>query len=192
MSVCPALPSIREQRKRVDLPYKWPLLADGQDPSALEARLAFHLHRLNLTGEPLREALNGKAKLATALTQARADISPGFISELATTLNIAADELQRDLTEQETREWGFYRTSATHSETVWQNAVATARRHSLSLRAMAETIGMKQSDLQFAITGQRPRIFELHHARLLLEKTSPSGTPEQLLPMQRKGQESAR
>lgn len=164
------------------LPYKWPLLADGQDPTALEARLAFHLHRLSLTGAPLREALKGKAYLATALSQGRVTVENGFITELATALSIAADELTRPLLENENSEWSFYRTSARNREAVWNNAIEFARRNNHSLREMANTINMKQPDLHFAVSGRRPRVFELEHARRLTSITTPPADPDTFLP----------
>lgn len=172
------------QRKPHGLPYKWPLLADGQDPSALEARLAFHLHRLNLTGEPLREALHGKAKLATALTQARASVNHGFITELAAALNLTTDELLRPLFEDETREWSFYRASATNKEAVWSNALAIATDNNLSLRALARTIGMKHTHLVHAAAGAPKKVFTLQHAELLSALTDPPVAPESILPTQ--------
>lgn len=184
MSVCHGQPSIREQRKRVDLPYKWPLLADGQDPSALEARLAFHLHRLNLTGEPLREALNGKATLATALTQARASVNHSFISELAAALNVAADELTRPLIDDETREWSFYRTSAGHRNLVWEHVARFGAEHNLSLNSIADIIGMKAPNLSNAIAGKRPDVLTLQQAALLAATQTPPGDPEAFLPTQ--------
>lgn len=168
----------------MDLPYKWPLLADGQDPSALEARLAFHLHRLNLTGEPLREALNEKAKLATALTQARASVNHSFISELAAALNVAADELTRPLIDDETREWSFYRSSAANKVAVWSNALEIAKGNNLSLRALARTIGMKHTHLVHAAAGAPQKVFTLKHAELLAALTDPPVAPESILPTQ--------
>lgn len=170
------------ERKRVDLPYKWPLLADGQDPSALEARLAFHLHRLNLTGEPLREALNGKAKLATALTQARASVNHGFIAELAAALNVAADELTRPLVTDETREWSFYRSSAQNRQLVWSNAARLASEQNLSLRDIADIIGLHVSDVAKALAGTSGKVLSLQHAEKLSAIHTPPSDPNALLP----------
>jgi len=168
----------------MDLPYKWPLLADGQDPTALEARLAFHLHRLNLTGEPLRQALNGKAKLATALTQGRASVSHGFISELASALNLASDELTRPLIEDETRAWSFYRSSAANKAAVWSNALEIAKGNNLTLRALARAIGMKHTHLVHAAAGAPQKVFTFQHAELLAALTDPPVAPESILPAQ--------
>ncbi len=143
--------------------------------------MAFHLHRLNLAGEPLREALQGKAKLATALTQARASTNLSFIAELATALNISPDELARPLIEDETREWSFYRNSAQNHTEVWQRARDLWTKHGLSLRQAAQIIGMKQPNVSSAINGSRPAIFDWHHAQRLSQAIDVA-SPEQFLP----------
>jgi hypothetical protein len=153
--------------KACALPYKWPLLADGQDPDALEARLAYHLHRLQLTGAPLREALKGKAFLATALSQARASVDHDFITELATSLNIAADELSRAPTEIESHEWAFYRHSARNSSSTWEKASETWNSYGLSLREASKIIGMSHADVVRATNGRGDKVFDLKHARKL-------------------------
>lgn len=170
------------ERKPNGLPYKWPLLADGQDPDALEARLAYHLHRLRLTGAPLRGALRGKASLATALSQARASVDHNFIADLAATLNIAADELSRAPTDDEGREWSFYRISAQNRQVVWDNAMEVARRHGMSLRETAAIIGMSVADLSNAISGKRQHILEHHQAQTITALDNPPSDPARFLP----------
>lgn len=159
-------------------------MADGQDPTSLEARLAFHLHRLNLTGAPLREALQSKGYLATALSQGRIAIEMGFLSEMATALNIAADEITRPLLEDETSEWSFYRRSAQNRQAVWENVMAIAQRHDLSIRDTAEAIGMDFADLANAVSGKRPRILQRGQAQILAALESPPQHPDTLLPTQ--------
>ena len=144
--------------------------------------MAYHLHRLNLTGEPLREALKGKAYLATALSQGRATIDHEFIDELSTAFNIAADELSRSPTPEEDREWSFYRSSAANRDVVWENALEFARSNNLSLRATAQRMGIDYADFRKATTGSRPRVLEFEHAKRLTESTSPPADPNSLLP----------
>lgn len=158
------------------------MLADGQDPNALEARLAYHLHRLRLSGAPLRQALGKGAKTTTALSQGRVSVSLSYVTELALALNIATDELTRELTHEEADNWRFYRTSAQNQQAVWDKAVSFARRNNRSLRDMASIIAMNQPDMQFAVSGKRPRIFELEHARRLTSITTPPADPYSLLP----------
>lgn len=158
------------------------MLADGQDPTALEARLAFHLHRLQLTGEALRNALNGKMYLATALSQARMSVEPDFITELAANLSIAADELVRPLLEQESSEWRFYRTSASNREQVWANVAQFATANNLSRRALANIIGMKIADVSNSISGKRKKVLTLDHATKLAATQTPPLDPLSLLP----------
>ncbi len=146
--------------------------------------MAFHLHRLNLTGKHLRDALNGKARISTALSQARIEISVSAITELASSLNISAGELLRGLTDDEMREWSFYRSSATHSEQVWSNVLAFAQHHNISLRELASTTAIDSADLRKAIRGTRRRIFELAHAQRLAAVTTPPSDPDTFLPIE--------
>lgn len=171
------------QKKACELPYKWPLLADGQDPTTLEARLAFHLHRLRMTGRPLRDAIKAKAYLATALAQGRITIENGFIEELATALSIKPYELARPLLETESLEWSFYRSSAKNSRSVWHNAMAIARARNMSLRETANIMGMSHADLINALSGKRPRILERRQAEILAALSNPPSHPETLLPI---------
>ena len=167
--------------KAYALPYKWPLLADGQDPDALEARLAYHLHRLHLTGAPLREALKGKALLATALSQARASVDQAFISELAAALSITADELSRTPTDEEAREWMFYRTSARNPQSVWRHASELWSKHGVSNKQAAAIIGMKHPNLSLALNGKTSDVFQWNHAQRLSEAINVA-PPERFLP----------
>ena len=168
--------------KAYPLPYKWPLLEDNQDPSSPEARLAFHLHRLNLTGAPLRSALHGKSRISTALTQARMSISVRAMAELAVSLNIPAYELTRELTEQESGEWEFYRNSAQNRFHVWTTASAHWRDHGLSDREAANIIGMDHADVMRSMTGKRTKIFSLVHAHRLSAATGGQLHPDFFLP----------
>lgn len=144
--------------------------------------MAFHLHRLNLTGEPLREALKGKGYLATALSQGRVTIQIGFIEELAAGLNIAADELIRPLLEEETHEWSFYRASARNREQVWANVAQFATTNNLSLRTLANIIGMRIADVSNSISGKRQKVLSLDHALKLATTQTPPLDPHSLLP----------
>ncbi|HEX2842128.1 MULTISPECIES: hypothetical protein [Hyphomicrobiales] len=143
--------------------------------------MAYHLHRLNLTGEPLREALKGKAYLATALSQGRATINHDFILELAATLSIAADELSRAPTDDETMEWAFYRISANNSKAVWSKAIQLAQNNNLSIRDLATLTGIDQAHVVRAASGKKARVFTLDHAQRLAASI-PSADPHSLLP----------
>lgn len=144
--------------------------------------MAFHLHRLNLTGEPLRNALNGKARISTALSQARMDISISAITELAASLNIAADELMRDLTEDESREWAFYRQSASRNEDVWAAAERRWKAHGLSTREAARSMAIPHARILEALSGRHGNILDWQQARSLLDTIDPELPPEALLP----------
>lgn len=157
------------------------MLADGQDPDALEARLAYHLHRLQLTGQPLRDALKGKAYLATALSQARASVNHDFIEMLATSLNIAADELNRSPTDDESREWSFYRNSARNPKDVWRHASELWKQRGVSDKQAASIIGMKHPNLSRALSGKPVDVFDWQYAQRLSEAINVT-PPERFLP----------
>lgn len=143
--------------------------------------MAYHLHRLSLTGQPLRDALRGKAYLATALSQARASIDHDFITTLAADLNIAADELSRSPTEHEAREWKFYRTSARNPQEVWRHASELWSRHGISNNQAAAIIGMKQPNLTRALNGKPVDVFDWQYAQRLAQAIN-LAPPEQFLP----------
>lgn len=165
-------------RKHTGLPHKWPLLADNQDPASVEARFAFHLHRLNLTGKPLLKALNGKARTSTALSQARMTISVAAIAELAAILNTAAEELLRDLTEDEQREWAFYRTSARHHATVWSAIGHLLRDNEMSPTTAARLIRMKRTNLIATLANQRSDVLGRRAVQSILTEIGSGISPE--------------
>lgn len=144
--------------------------------------MAFHLHRLNLTGTPLREAMNGKAAIATALSQGRMTIENGFIADLAATLNIATEELTRELKDDEQQSWGFYRTSAANKDEVWSNVAAFAATNNISLRSLAHIVGLKEADISNSISGKRQKVFTLTHALKLSASSTPPSDPSTFLP----------
>lgn len=157
------------------------MLADGQDPDALEARLAYHLHRLDLTGAPLREVLKGKAYLATALSQARVSIEPAFITELARALYVAAYELNRDLLHDEAREWSFYRSSAHARRTIWQAVETHIHANNLTHTFAAHTLCMDRQKLVDNFNGRRRNVLERKQIANLLLVTNAQVDPEHWL-----------
>lgn len=144
--------------------------------------MAFHLHRLNLIGEPLRKALGEKSYLATALSQARIDISPDFITELAVNLGLRSDDLLRDLLENEAREWSFFRESARRPKEVWAEAQARWEAAGLSQQDVAALTGIRQSHISETISGKRNLALDWHQARSILLAAGADNTPETLLP----------
>lgn len=102
----------------------WPILAPDQDPTSLEARVAFHLHRLGLTGKPLRDCGFCRGHKCVHITQARITLLPSDVEHLARLLKLPLAELTRDLTVKESDVWTFYRYSAANAGVVWQRAHA--------------------------------------------------------------------
>jgi hypothetical protein len=106
------------------LPRPWPLLADRQNPKSLEARVAYHLHRLKLAGAPLRKSGFLPQSHLAYISQGRMRLSRNDVLRLAEALAIDVDAITRALTTNESAEWEFYRTSARHPRQVWQRARA--------------------------------------------------------------------
>lgn len=167
------------------LPRPWPLLRNGQDPSDLAARVAFHLHRLNLTGKSLINAKAGISRdIAADLAAARRSLTQHAVVELAGSLGIDHAELSRDLTIDEQREWFFYRVSARHSRKVWNNAHAAWNSAGWSCRHAAEVMGLDESYLRrqtHSLTTDPATLTFPPAARLTTALALPLG-PAQLLP----------
>lgn len=121
---------------------RWPLLGDSQDPGSLEARVAYHLHRLHLTGPALRRVRYLSRPGLQDLTQGRRPLNDAKAALLAQALNIPTSELTRPLTPDEDAAWAFYRTSARNPRHVWQQAQTLWRAAGLSNRQAAEVMGL--------------------------------------------------
>jgi len=128
----------------------WPVLDEGQDPESLEARVAFHLHRLNLVGEPLRNTAILPDRHIALLSTARATLADRDIDELARRLCIHSTDLRRPLTDQETLEWRFYRVSARYPHEVWSRAKAAWEPHMTHSHA-ARLLGLPRQTLYLCI-----------------------------------------
>lgn len=144
--------------------------------------MAFHLHRLNLKGQHLRTALADKAYLATALSQARIQVSTEFISALAGNLDVPADAIQRPLAAQEAREWYFYRESTRHQRHVWHQAKSLWVDAGFSQHAIAAVTGISQSHLSLIVNGKKATTLDWQQADRLLQAIQRPRAPETLLP----------
>lgn len=144
--------------------------------------MAFHLHRLRLTGEPLLHALNGKVHASTALAQARQPLSEPAVIGVAELLAIDAQELLRPLTEPESREWTFYRISAQNRQHVWNAAKSHWEKSGLSTNQAARAMNISRPRLVNSLYGTRPLIFDWHHATRLLHALDHDTPPEIFLP----------
>lgn len=116
-------PSARTSKKLHRKPARpWPLLENGQDPDSLQGRVAYHLHRLKLTGRRLRDCRYCPPYQVAEITQGRVFLQDKDVASLARCLVVDVSELSRPLTAQEDVEWAFYRASAAQGGKVWQKA----------------------------------------------------------------------
>lgn len=169
------------QGKPAGLPYKWPLLADGQDPHALEARFAYHLQRLSIAPARLRKALGSRGSITTFLTQARVGISITFAHQLAEQLGVDGNALTRPLTDDEAQAWQFYRMSARNPSVVWQNARVQWEAGGLTQMEASRILGVPQSRLSQSLAGKRARVLDYQQVVKLLEAVSSVANPADLL-----------
>lgn len=147
------------------------MLEEGQDPQGSAARLAFHLHRLHASATALvHSGLVKRRDDATLILQARMTLSSTELTQLARALSVPPEQLTRDLTLAERREWLFYRVSATNRLTVWHRAQDLWRRHNLSQRAAAEVMGYSPSHVSRALKDdptQKQKVLSLPPAERL-------------------------
>jgi hypothetical protein len=162
------------------LPRPWPLLREGQDPASLEARVAFHLHRMKLVGRALHQAGYHNADAAD-LAAARTLISQSFLEELARRLGVSAAELSRPLTPDEQREWAFYRASAADPSYVWNAARSAWTAKGLSETAAAAIMGLNRTTVAHAVV--RSHVLTFKSALRLSTALSLPGGPEAFLPL---------
>lgn len=130
----------------------WPLLENGQDPGSMQARVAYHLHRLKLTGRRLRDCRYCPPYQVTEITQGRVFLQTKDVASLARCLAVEADELSRPLTAQEDVEWAFYRASASQGEKVWQKAHMAWDAAGWSITQAAHVMRLDRSVVQRNIT----------------------------------------
>ncbi len=148
----------------LSLAHRWPLLADGQDPESLEARVAYHLRRLGIRWRDVRAtALMPRDEIAE-LVQGRLSLSQALVLELATRLHLPLSELSRPLLHLEAEAWAFYRSSARDRLHVWQRAQASWERAGLSLRLASAVMGLKPSQVTHALMDPERRLVMSHEA----------------------------
>ena len=123
------------------------MLTRNQDPTGLSARVAFHLHRLNLTGTALRCRSDGilTQRTVTALSNARLQLTGLTINQLAGLLSLDVSELTRPLSADEAYEWAVYRASSAHRDIVWANAHSAWTTASLSIKDAAAIMKLSRS-----------------------------------------------
>ncbi len=140
------------------------MLADGQDPESLEARVAYHLRRLGIRWRDVRATgLMPRDELANVV-QGRLALSEALVHQLANRLGVQPNELLRPLLEEEVKAWTFYRTSARHRLYVWQRARAIWERAGLSLRLAAAVMELRPYQLTHALLNPERRLVMSYEA----------------------------
>lgn len=174
------LPDLRRRHRHPVRP--WPLLRPGQDPDSLEARVAFHLHRLRLTGKRLRDA-SGRHDHSD-LVQARITLTAADVAVLAHILGLAPDDLSREPTSAESSEWRFYRYSAFNAGEVWQRAARLWRARGYSDKQAATFMGIDPALVVKNLkAGNRTgnKVLTFHRVARLLAAIGAPGDPDQLI-----------
>jgi len=167
---------------------RWPLLADGQDPNGLEALVAYHLHRLRLTGRALAPVRYLSRPGLQDLTQARRPLSDHKAALLAQALNVPPEELTRPLTSDEATAWAFYRASARAPRYVWRQAQSLWRSAGPSNRQAANVMGLPQHAPANALNlRRRPITLTFPPALRLTTALNIAEGPNMLLKPLRKG-----
>lgn len=173
-----ALFSLHPKKARY-LPRPWPLLRRNQNPDTIEARLAFHLHRLHLHGRPLASlSPTIKRHRAVDIAAGRISLSPDEVRTLARLLHVDPHELIRPLTDAEQLEWFFYSVSATYPSDVWANARNAWQADGLTIRQAAQAMGLNHAYVVRNVDplNRRPRTLTYPRA---LNLTSALETPLQ-------------
>ncbi len=150
--------------KALALAHHWPLLADGQDPESLEARVAYHMRRLGIGWRDVRSTGLMKRDEIADLAQGRLALSEAVVLELAKRLHLPPSELSRPLLDTEAEAWTFYRTSACHRLHVWQRAQASWERAGLSLRLASAVMALKPSHVSHALMNPDRRLVMSYEA----------------------------
>lgn len=172
----------RGAKKAPKLARPWPLLADGQNPHGLEARVAFHLHRTGFVGKRLEASSFLSRPHLQALSQGRLTIGVSEVAELAKRLAMSPRELLRPLDMNEAERWAFYRTSARHRLHVWRRARACWEVAGISGRLAASLMQLRYQNLTQALEDRpRGRVLAHEHALRLSSALNIRGGPAALL-----------
>jgi len=92
------------------------------------------------------------------------------VSALAEALGRDADEFLRPLTDDEQREWHFYRASARQVTDVWRRVAEASTAQNYSQRRLGELLDLSQSVINRVMRGERKSpILNWHDARRIAE-----------------------
>lgn len=131
-----------------------PLLQHGQDPDGLAALVAYHLHRNGIDIKQLHAA-DITFETARQLRQGTLQLNTDFVTQIATSLQLDTEDLTAPLTDDQKREWNFYRISARQVTEVWRRVAEASSAHSVSQRKLGELLEISQSAINRAINGER-------------------------------------
>lgn len=131
-----------------------PLLQHGQDPDGLAALVAYHLHRNGIDIKQLHAA-GITFETARQLRQGTLQLSIDFVTQIATSLQLETEDLAAPLTDDQKREWNFYRVSARQVTEVWRRVAEASSAHRFSQRQLSQLLEISQSAINRAIRGER-------------------------------------
>lgn len=156
---------------------------DGQDPEGLAALVAFHLHRLGIPPAELMQAEISRDH-ARHLRRGSMNISTKDVIHIATALQLEPLELCRPLTDDENKEWHFYRISARQVTEVWRRVAEATTAHRFSQHQIGKTIGMSQSVINRVIRGERKSpVLNWHDASKIASALNIDEGAEAFIPM---------
>jgi hypothetical protein len=130
-----------------------PALLDHQDPEDLAARVAFHLHRLNISTTALRAAGQLTRAAARQMREGQLLLFPSDTRWLCAALEVEDGELTRPLTDEEQRDWQFYRTSVRHPAAVWARVGSAIAARGLSHAGTADIMGIQAPRVSASLNG---------------------------------------
>ena len=126
--------------------------------------MAFHLHRLNLIGDRLLPTGFLPKSHLRHLTAARLPLAERDVTDLAARLHINVEELRRPLTQPESEEWAFYRSSTVNPRKIWARAHSLWRAAGLSNAEAARILDINKGTLLHCLVGEDDeRLVALSH-----------------------------
>jgi hypothetical protein len=146
----------RSKRTKASRPERrhMPLLQDGQNPDDLAALVAYHLHRLGIPPVKLMRAGISRDD-AREMHAGSIRLTTKDLMHIAAALQLDANDLCRELGDDEKRQWRFYRVSARQVAEVWRRVAETAAAHGCSQHRLGELLGISQSAVSRVIRGER-------------------------------------
>jgi hypothetical protein len=127
--------------------------------------VAYHLHRTHSRTTALTRAGITKDRAhASDLVQGRIVLTVQDIAFIAEKLGVGSLELTRALSEPETEEWAFYRTSARNRIVVWERARSFWHANKLSDSDAATALGLSRSTLSDVMMLRSRRVMHFAQA----------------------------